>query len=52
MNTDERTGPVCKALRGPQTGGRSKDRLMGWRMWQSLGTDNDPPADSTLTVRL
>jgi hypothetical protein len=28
------------------TGGRN-GRLVGWRMWWSLGTDNDPPVDST-----
>ncbi len=34
--------------RGPHTGG-CNDRLVGWRMWWSLGTDNDPPVDSTQT---
>ncbi len=33
---------------GPHTGG-PRDRLVGWRMWWSLGTDNDSPAGSTLT---
>jgi hypothetical protein len=36
--------------RGPHTGGRN-DHLVGWRMWQSLGTDNDPPVDSKLGAR-
>ncbi len=36
--------------RGPHTGG-PKGRLVGWRMWYSLVTDNDSPADSILTDR-
>ncbi len=39
-------GPACKARDQLHTGGRN-DRLVGWRMWWSLGTDNDPPVDST-----
>ncbi len=38
--------------RGPHTGGpKLEPRLVGWRMWWSLVTDNDSPADSTLTDR-
>ena len=36
--------------KGPHTGG-PKDRLVGWRMWQSLGTDNDSPANPSLADR-
>jgi hypothetical protein len=37
--------------RGPHTGGRN-DRLVGWRMWSSLGMGRDPPVDSTYIDRL
>ncbi len=36
--------------RGLHTGG-PKGRLVGWRMWSSLGTDNDPPADSDSIIK-
>jgi hypothetical protein len=45
-NLSIRTGPACKA--GDHTQADTKVyHLVGWRMWQSLGTANGPLVDST-----